>query len=130
MLILNLPYPPSVNSYWRAHGHRRFISKEGVAFKEKVADICQERNVQRFDDDKRLYFEVILFPRDRRVQDIDNRLKALFDALEGYAYTSDSSIDVLIVQRGEIRKGGGCLVLIDEIDGTERNMLRMQSEQA
>lgn len=130
MLILNLPYPPSVNQYWRANGHRRFISKEGVAFREQVASICLDCNVQRFADDKRLYFEVILFPRDRRVQDIDNRLKALFDALEGYAYTSDSSIDVLIVQRGEIRKGGGCLVLIDEVDGTERSMLRMPTDKS
>jgi crossover junction endodeoxyribonuclease RusA len=115
MLVLNLPLPPSVNTYWRANGKRRFISKEGMLFRENVIDYCIENKVPSFGD-KRLQFQVTLYPRDKRIQDIDNRIKALFDALEGWAYDSDSQIDVLIVQRGEIRKGGGCLVMIDEIN--------------
>jgi crossover junction endodeoxyribonuclease RusA len=115
LLILNLPLPPSVNTYWRANGKRRFISKEGMLFRENVIDYCIENKVPSFGD-KRLQFQVTLYPRDKRIQDIDNRIKALFDALEGWAYDSDSQIDVLIVQRGEIRKGGGCLVMIDEIN--------------
>jgi crossover junction endodeoxyribonuclease RusA len=107
--------PPSVNTYWRANGKRRFISKEGMLFRENVATYCEENRVPSFGE-KRLQFQVTLYPRDRRIQDIDNRIKALFDALEGWAYDSDSQIDVLIVHRGEIRKGGGCLVMIDEID--------------
>ena len=115
MIVLNLPYPPSINTYWRAHGKRRFISKEGMLFRENVADYCVDNKVPSFGE-KRLQFQVTLYPRDRRIQDIDNRIKALFDALEGWAYDSDSQIDVLIVQRGEIRKGGGCLVMIEELD--------------
>ena len=60
--------------------------------------------------------DITLYPRDRRIQDIDNRIKALWDALEGWVYEDDSQIDVLLVQRGEIRKGGGCLIMIDEIN--------------
>jgi len=86
-----------------------------MLFRENVATYCEENKVPSFGD-KRLQFQVTLYPRDRRIQDIDNRIKALFDALEGWAYDSDSQIDVLIVHRGEIRKGGGCLVMIDEID--------------
>ena len=115
MLVLNLPLPPSVNTYWRANGKRRFISKEGMLFRENVADYCVDNKVPSFGE-KRLQFQVTLYPRDRRIQDIDNRIKALFDALEGWAYDSDSQIDVLIVQRGEIRKGGGCLVMVEELD--------------
>jgi crossover junction endodeoxyribonuclease RusA len=67
--------------------------------------------------EKRLQMQVTLYPRDKRKQDIDNRIKALWDALANAGvYDDDSQIDVLIVQRGEIRKGGGCLVLIEEID--------------
>ena len=116
MLILNLPYPPSINSYWRANGHRRFISKEGVLFREKVADYMHDYKVPRLGGSVRLQMEIVLYPRDKRVQDIDNRVKALWDALEGWVYEDDSQIDVLIVKRGEIRKGGGCLVMIEEID--------------
>ena len=115
MLVLNLPLPPSVNTYWRANGKRRFISKEGMLFRENVIDYCIDNKVPSFGD-KRLQFQVTLYPRDKRTQDIDNRIKALFDALEGWAYDSDSQIDVLLVQRGEIRKGGGCLVLIEELE--------------
>jgi len=86
-----------------------------MLFRENVATYCEENRVPSFGD-KRLQFQVTLYPRDKRIQDIDNRIKALFDALEGWAYDSDSQIDVLIVHRGEIRKGGGCLVMIDEID--------------
>ena len=115
MLVLNLPYPPSINTYWRAHGKRRFISKEGMLFREKVAEYLQEYKVPHLGT-KRLRMEVTLYPRDRRIQDIDNRIKALWDALEGWVYEDDAQIDILLVQRGEIRKGGGCLVMIEEID--------------
>jgi len=119
LLVLNLPYPPSINSYWRANGNRRFISKEGMLFREKVAEYLEEYKVPNLGT-KRLRMDVTLYPRDRRIQDIDNRIKALWDALEGWVYEDDAQIDVLIVQRGEIRKGGGCLVMIDEIDATRQ----------
>jgi crossover junction endodeoxyribonuclease RusA len=120
LLVLNLPYPPSINSYWRANGHRRFISKEGVLFREKVAEYMQEYKVPRLGGSVRLQMEIVLYPRDRRLQDIDNRVKALWDALEGWVYEDDAQIDVLIVKRGEIRKGGGCLVMIEELDVESR----------
>jgi Holliday junction resolvase RusA-like endonuclease len=44
----------------------------------------------------------------------------LWDALEGWVYEDDAQIDVLIVKRGEIRKGGGCLVMIEELDVESR----------
>ena len=76
----------------------------------------QEYKVPRLGGSVRLQMEIVLYPRDRRLQDIDNRVKALWDALEGWVYEDDAQIDVLIVKRGEIRKGGGCLVMIEELD--------------
>jgi len=116
MLVLNLPLPPSVNHYWGVHGHRRFVSKAGKEFKIAVQDYVIENRVPKLGE-KRLQMQVTLYPRDRRKQDIDNRIKALWDALaEAGVFDNDEQIDILIVQRGEIRKGGGCLVMIDEID--------------
>lgn len=116
MIILNLPLPPSTNHYWGQYGHRRFVSKAGVQFKLAVQDYVIEHNVPKLGE-KRLQMQVTLYPRDRRRQDIDNRIKALWDALcDAGVYFDDSQIDVLIVQRGEIRKGGGCLVMIEELD--------------
>jgi crossover junction endodeoxyribonuclease RusA len=92
------------------------ISKAGREFKLQVQDYVLENAVPKMGQ-KRLQMQVTLFPRDRRKQDIDNRIKALWDALtDAGVFDDDEQIDILIVQRGEIRKGGGCLVMIDEID--------------
>lgn len=67
----------------------------------------------------RLEMQVTLYPKDRRKQDIDNRIKALWDALtDAGVFDDDEQIDVLMVQRGAIKKGGGCLVVIDKIEET------------
>jgi crossover junction endodeoxyribonuclease RusA len=118
MLVLNLPLPPSINSYWGFSGHRRFINKAGVAFKEAVADYVAEYRVPKLGN-ARLEIHVTLYPKDKRIQDIDNRLKSLFDSLSNNGagvFDDDSQIDVLLVQRGAIKKGGGCLVMIDILE--------------
>jgi crossover junction endodeoxyribonuclease RusA len=97
------------------------ISKAGREFKLQVQDYVLDNAVAKMGD-KRLQMQVTLYPRDRRKQDIDNRIKALWDALaDAGVYEDDSQIDVLIVQRGEIKKGGGCLVLIEEINDSAKN---------
>jgi crossover junction endodeoxyribonuclease RusA len=118
MLVLNLPLPPSINSYWGFSGHRRFINKAGIAFKEAVADYVAEYRVPKLSD-ARLEIHVTLYPKDKRIQDIDNRLKSLFDSLSNNGagvFDDDSQIDVLFVQRGAIKKGGGCLVMIEILE--------------
>lgn len=116
MLVLNLPLPPSVNHYWGQSGHRRYVSKAGVAFKEAVSDYVAEYRVPKLGT-ARLEMQVTLYPKDRRKQDIDNRIKALWDALaDAGVFDNDEQIDVLMIKRGEIRKGGGCLVFIEELD--------------
>jgi crossover junction endodeoxyribonuclease RusA len=116
MLVLNLPLPPSVNSYRTIFRGRMGISKAGRQFKQQISDYVVEYAVPKLGA-ARLEFQVTLYPRDRRKQDIDNRIKALWDALaDAGVFDNDEQIDVLIVHRGEIKKGGGCLVYIDIID--------------
>lgn len=116
MLVLNLPLPPSVNSYRTIFRGRMGISKAGREFKEQVSDYVAEYRVPKLGS-VRLEMRVTLYPRDRRKQDIDNRIKALWDALtDAGVFDDDEQIDVLIINRGEIKKGGGCLVIIEEIE--------------
>ena len=103
MVVLNLPLPPSVNSYRTIFRGRMGISKAGKDFKEKISDYVAEYRVPKLGN-ARLEMKVVIYPRDRRKQDIDNRIKALWDAL------GDAG------ERGEIKKGGGCLVMIDILD--------------
>lgn len=116
MLILNLPLPPSVNSYRTIFRGRMGISKAGREFKEQVSDYVAEYRVPKLGA-ARLEMKVVLYPRDRRKQDIDNRIKALWDALtDAGVFDDDEQVDVLMIERGEIKKGGGCLVMIEQID--------------
>lgn len=116
MLVLNLPLPPSVNSYRTIFRGRMGISKAGRAFKEQVSDYVAEYRVPKLGA-ARLEMKVVLYPRDRRKQDIDNRIKALWDALtDAGVFDDDEQVDVLMVERGEIKKGGGCLIMIEELD--------------
>jgi crossover junction endodeoxyribonuclease RusA len=121
MLILDLPLPPSVNHYWGQHGHRRYVSKAGVAFKTQVSEYVIDYRVPKLGT-ARLAMTVVLFPKDRRKQDIDNRIKALWDALaDAGVFDNDEQIDTLFIERGEIKKGGGCRVYIDILDKIEEN---------
>jgi len=116
MLVLNLPLPPSVNSYRTIFRGRMGISKAGREFKAQVSDYVVEYRVPKLGK-ARLEMKVIIYPRDRRKQDIDNRIKALWDALgDAGVFDDDEQIDVLIVERGEIKKGGGVIVFIDKIE--------------
>lgn len=116
MIVLNLPLPPSVNSYRTIFRNRMNISAAGRKYKADVSEYVIEHRVPKLGN-ARLEMKVVIYPRDKRRQDIDNRIKALWDALtDAGVYEDDSQIDVLIVERGEIRKGGGVLVMIDELN--------------
>ena len=112
--VLVLPLPPSINTYWRAKGNRRFICEAGKQFRRDVEHLVKVHKIESFAE-KRLHMSVRLHMRDRRATYLDNRIKALWDALQhAGVYKDDSQIDSLTVVRGEIIKGGKCLVRVEE----------------
>lgn len=114
-MIIKLPYPPSMNTYWRNFRGNTVLSKAGREFKTAVAECVVEQNVPKYGSN-RLEVTLWLYPRSKLVTDLDNRLKAVLDGLEeAGVYDNDSQIDVLMIQRGEIRKGGGIDVMIEVI---------------
>ena len=121
MLILTLPLPPTVNHYIKSSGHRRYLSKEAIEFKKQVADYVAEYRVPKLGD-ARLEMKIVIHFANKRKQDLDNRVKSLWGALGGNGagvFDDDSQIDVLFLERGAIKKGGGCLVYIDILDKIE-----------
>ena len=54
----------------------------------------------------------MLYPRDKRLLDIDNVCKAILDSMNGILYTDDQQVWKLTVERAEKIKGGGCDVTV------------------
>jgi Holliday junction resolvase RusA-like endonuclease len=114
LMEFELPYPPSVNHYWRRVGARTLISRGGRTFRKRVMAILATRGVKPLDGPLEVVIE--LFPPDRRRRDADNAQKALLDALEhGGAFHDDSQIVHLDTwKRGRV-EGGKTLVRIRKL---------------
>lgn len=111
MIELELPYPPSVNHYWRRVGARTLISRGGRAFRTAVCSILAAHGIRPIDGPLEVLIE--LFPPDRRRRDVDNTQKALLDALaHGGAYHDDSQIVHLDTWKRDPVAGGSVIVRI------------------
>lgn len=114
--MLELPFPPSVNTYYRNFRGHMVLSAKGREFKTAVAEYVAEHNIPKYGD-SRLRITIILQPRDKRKFDIDNRIKATLDALQGAGvFDDDWQVDQLEVMRGEQTPGGRLLVTIETIE--------------
>ena len=86
-LKATLPYPPTVNHYWRHARGRFYVSEEGRQYRRRVRGILA--GVPTFTGPVALTIEV--FPPDNRTRDLNNLSKALLDALEAAGVYEDDS---------------------------------------
>ena len=115
-VTIRLPLPPSANHYWQSFvpkGGTRAIthtSNEAKRFQRDVqaAWLFHHGSIPPAITGK-IRLTVIVCQRDRRVIDLDNRLKPLQDALAKCgAFEDDKQIDELHVSRGTITPPDGC----------------------
>lgn len=106
-MILTLPYPPSVNHYWRKWRNRMVISPEGRAYRRQVAALLDGHGPRKPPAGGRIALGMDAFPPDRRARDLDNIQKGICDALEHAGiYENDRQIDWLTSRRREVVQGG------------------------
>lgn len=124
-MILSLPWPPSVNVYWRHVGPKVLISAEGRAYAHKVHDcVLMQRAprsslnaTRRFDSP--VSVDIIAYPPNRARHDLDNLPKAILDALtKARVWEDDSLVHDLRIRWGEVRKGGEIQITINEMEAT------------
>lgn len=115
-MTLELPLPPSMNTYWRNFRGRTVLSAGGREYKVTIQDYVATHNLPKFGQ-QRLGATITIFPRDKRSIDLDNRLKALFDSLQDAGvFDDDSQFDRIFIARGMIKKGGGCTITISTLN--------------
>lgn len=113
MVLIQLPWPPSVNRYWRRVGNKTLLSAEGRIYKENVSIICIANRITPTDG--RIRVAIMAYPPDKRKRDIDNIAKAILDGLAGHAYEDDEQIDELIITRKAETKGGSVTILVSRL---------------
>lgn len=104
MLELDLPFPPSTNTYWRHGNGHHYLSNSGRAYRDTVAGIFTAAGAKKQHGHLALF--AVGWPKDRRKRDLDNHFgKALLDALQhAGAYDDDAQI-VALSSRWEMDNG-------------------------
>jgi len=119
MIILELPWPPSVNTYWRSPNTgklagRTLISERGRSYRRAVADTIMAAGQPKAAPG-RLDVALTVFPPDRRRRDLDNLPKGVLDALTHAGVIEDDSlIDRLLIERGQTCAGGKLRVFVSQ----------------
>lgn len=119
-LVLELPFPPSVNHYWRSvrigNATRTLISAAGRDFRQQVTQtVMAERKALRIGSG--VAVSVTLHAPDNRRRDLDNfGGKALLDALtHAGVWLDDSQVRRLSMEWGENVRCGKAVVQIRRI---------------
>lgn len=124
-MVITMPYPPSLNTYWRNVGGRVLISAKGRSYRTLVAQAImlarRAGNVPAWPIPQRLAVRIDASPPDRRKRDLDNITKALLDALtHAGVWLDDSQIDDLRIVRQPHMIGGQVTVTVTKIDNENR----------
>ncbi len=110
---LTLPFPPTVNSYYRAPDKgalkgKHLISESGRKFKKNVyaAVVTQYGGIPK-PVTVDVEVNITLYPPDRRRRDLDNYNKALFDALtNARVWVDDRQVQRMQIEWGHVVKQG------------------------
>ena len=102
-----MPWPPSINGYWRAFRNRQIISKRGRDYRVNAIERLKELGLYQELLSGELSVSIVLNPPTLRRYDVDNFNKALFDSLShGGFWLDDEQVISLHIKKGEKIKGG------------------------
>ena len=108
-----LPFPPSINGYWRTFRNRQIISRRGREYREKTITLMKSYGLDKERLSGNLSVKLKLYPPTLRKYDIDNFCKAAFDALSHCEFwNDDEQVSKLSIEKMEKIKGGAIEVYV------------------
>ena len=119
MIEIELPFPPSLNAYYRHPSSgplagRHLISAKGREYRSEVIRRIAPLN---YSARGRLAVVITCHAPDKRRRDLDNLLKGMNDALtHAGLWADDEQIDDLRIIRGANVSGGKVVVSVREIE--------------
>ena len=123
-LALELPFPPTINTYYTVARGRKILSAKGRMYKQMCILPPEARLLMQGD----VSVTVMLEMPDKRKRDIDNYVKAVLDVLtDNGVYQDDSQIKLLTVFHGGFTKGGRCEVEIESL-AAKRALLKQNGK--
>ena len=88
--------PVSVNNYLGiTKFERKYLTKRAREYKKKVEEICPEMDLLTSE----LTVSIKYYFGDKRVRDIDNFSKVIFDSFSGIVWKDDRQITKLILEK-------------------------------
>lgn len=130
MITLELPFPPSMNTYWRTalvHGRpRTMISKRGRQYRIDLFNaFIATAGIEKYRDPMQgpLECDIELHPPDDRRRDCDNFAKAILDGLEHAGmYENDCQIKLLTIRMMPKKTPGTAVVTIKPQGSDDRGL--------
>ena len=107
--MIRLPVPPSSNHYWRdrvmksrtgQHVVQRYKTREARRYQAAVHNLALAAGCRPVEKPRQVIVRLVWY-REARRGDLDNRLKVILDAMEGVMYDNDSQIKRIYAHREE-----------------------------
>lgn len=112
MWEIELPWPPSLNGHKAVVRGRLILSKKGRDYINACKYAVNSLYGKKIADD--LQVSMLLYPPDKRLRDIDNYIKAVFDAMtHAQVWADDSQVKKLVIEMMEPVKGGRVVIAIN-----------------
>lgn len=123
-MILTLPFPPSINTYWRnillktrkGVVARTLLSKRGREYRVVAVSAIRAQVGRPKIIDHRVKVTITLHPPTLRKYDVDNFNKAILDAItHAKVWLDDELVYQLTISKEVKVKGGRAIVLIERL---------------
>lgn len=123
---IELPWPPTVNTYWRHTTHPKtkrplvYVTKQGKSYRETVVKLCGVAGLGRLKYAGRVSASYECFPPDNRVRDLSNILKCLEDSLvDAGVIVDDGQINEFQMVRAPVEKFGRVIVTLTAMENRD-----------